>query len=799
MKKIKVAVLCGGPSLERGISLNSARSVCDHLEGEDLEVVPYYFDLKQRPFRLSRAQLYSNTPSDFDFKLQQSGGALSSSQLVKDLRKVDLVFPAMHGRFGEDGQLQAFLEKHKIPFVGGGSKACISCFDKFNSNQTLKELGFSTIPTLLVDHVLIKAKGAKNPLISIRKFFAEHNLSRAVVKPAIGGSSIGVYSVSSPEQALEKAQLLLGSGLHKRVVLEPFCEGVEFTSILLENKFGLPVCLLPVEIEADYFDNQIFDYRKKYLPTRQVSYHCPARFSDEILDRIATQAEALFKHFGLKDFARFDGWLLKDGRLLFSDFNPISGMEQNSFLFLQSARIGMTHRDVLRFVVARACARYGIDWKAQPSGGNIGTGQKKKVSVLFGGSTAERQVSLMSGTNVWLKLRGSKKYQPEPFFLDSEENVWKLPYGYALNHTVEEIFHNCEQADILEKRLLPLRKRVKERLFLTANDASIVDFIPEKFSLAEFLNQSDYVFLGLHGGIGENGTLQEMLSQRGASFNGSAAQAARACMDKAETGRILTQANIKGVKIPMKVSLATAQLTRGLSSDLDLLWDSLKHQLRGDSVIVKPQDDGCSAGVLRLYTLKDFKEYVKALLASEVRMPAGTITGQNSPIEMPTTLPKNLLFEEFIESDRVEVDGGKLRWHYKSGWVEVTVAVLGEKGKMIALSPSITVASGNVLSLEEKFQGGTGVNITPPPAEFVSPKIVSLVKKRVAAVANVLGIENYARLDTFIHVKTGELYFIEANTLPGLTPSTVLYHQALAEKKALYPRELLEKIVELSA
>jgi D-alanine-D-alanine ligase-like ATP-grasp enzyme len=339
---------------------------------------------------------------------------------------------------------------------------------------------------------------------------------------------------------------------------------------------------------------------------------------------------------------------------------------------------------------------------------------------------------------------------------------------------------------------------VKERLFLSDSDATIDNFIPQKLSLTEFLNQSDYVFLGLHGGIGENGTLQSMLKKRGAHFNGSGPDAAKTCMDKAETGRLIELAKIPGVHIPQKVSLSTAHLANALSSDITDIWNSLKEKLKGDSLIVKPQDDGCSAGVLRLFEVEDFKHYISALLAGEIRLPAFTINGQTAPIEMPTSLPKNLLFEEFIESDRVTVEAGKLRWHYKSGWVEVTVAVLGKLGELLALSPSITVAGGNVLSLEEKFQGGTGVNITPPPTEFVSAKVTALVKKRIAAVANVLGIENYARLDTFIHVKTGELYFIEANTLPGLTPSTVLYHQALAEKKPLYPRELLEKIVELS-
>ena len=111
------------------------------------------------------------------------------------------------------------------------------------------------------------------------------------------------------------------------------------------------------------------------------------------------------------------------------------------------------------------------------------------------------------------------------------------------------------------------------------------------------------------------------------------------------------------------------------------------------------------------------------------------------------------------------------------------------------MNPSMTVAIGNILTLEEKFQGGTGVNITPPPEPFVKPSAVKKAKVRMEKVAKTLGIGGYARIDAFMHVKTGELIIIEANTTPALTPSTVIYQQALAEEKPMYPRQFLEKIV----
>ncbi len=112
--KIKIGLICGGPSLERGISLNSARSAMDHLESDDTEIIPIYFNSKRKPYRISKTQLYSNTPSDFDFKLQQTATSLNEKTLVDLLKTTDMVFPVMHGPFGEDGEIQSFLEKKKM-------------------------------------------------------------------------------------------------------------------------------------------------------------------------------------------------------------------------------------------------------------------------------------------------------------------------------------------------------------------------------------------------------------------------------------------------------------------------------------------------------------------------------------------------------------------------------------------------------------------------------------------------------------------------------------------------------------
>ena len=787
-RSLRVALLCGGPSLERGISLNSARSVMDHLQSAQVEILPIYFDHHKNAYSISCSQLYSNTPSDFDFKLAQTSKPLSATGLSKLLKEADLAFPAMHGAFGEDGEIQALLEKNNVPYVGSPKEACKICFDKYRANEFIKEHGFHTLPS-----TVLKIHEPEQHQKILQSFFKKHQSQRAVVKPATGGSSIGVYSVNNVEEAQEAAHNIFKKRIDTRVVVEPFAKGIEFTVIILQNRFGLPVALFPTEIEADYTENQIFDFRKKYLATRQVTYHCPPRFSQEVTETIQIQAEQLFTLLGMRDFARFDGWLLEDGNIWFSDFNPISGMEQNSFLFLQAAQVGFSHGDLLNFIIHNAAERLNIDFPERPTEKS----DRQEISVIFGGKTAERQVSVMSGTNAWLKLRKSQKYKPQPYLLDLDnKSVWKLPYSKTLNHTVEEISENCHQAEAAEARLAPIRRLLLQRLAAKPGHLNEELFIPQKISLKKFIEQSNFVFIGLHGGIGENGTLQKMLEDAGKPFNGSGSTASAICMDKYKTGEVLQGLEKEGIHVPAKSLLNTAELLAQTPDQLKQTWKTLRQDLQSPQLIVKPKDDGCSAGIMRLNSATDFATYLDIVRRELPHIPPNTFKDQSGLIEMPQPQPKELLFEQFIKTDRISVIQNELKWQRVSGWIEITMGLLGKKGQMRALHPSLTVASGTVLSLEEKFQGGTGVNITPPPAPHVRPRATRLAMDRMEIVAKKLGLSGYARIDAFMDTQTGEIMIIEANTTPALTPSTVIFHQALAEKSPLAPTAFLEKLIE---
>ncbi len=786
-KTLQIGLICGGPSLERGISLNSARSVLDHLSSENIEIVPFYLDQKKRAYRISTSQLYSNTPSDFDFKLKDAGTLLSTRRFIRALKQTDIVFPVMHGPYGEDGGIQQFLEKNDVPFVGSSAKSCKQAFDKFEGNECIRQNGFFTLPS-----VLLKIYDGDH-MGQAREFFRKHNIKRAAVKPASGGSSIGVFSVSTPEEAVEKARIIFGKRMDTRVVIEQFAEGREFTVILLQNRFGIPVALPPTEMEIDYTEHQIFDFRKKYLPSRHVTYHSPPRFDDFAIERIQAHAEQLFALFGLRDFARFDGWILPNGEIWFSDFNIISGMEQNSFLFQQASRVGLTHSDALRYIVKSACRRYMIPFPETVIRAEI---KRKPVSVLFGGPTSERQVSLMSGTNVWLKLRNSKRYEPRPYLLDTDGvTVWKLPYHLTLNHTVEEIAENCRAYATGKDRLETYEERARLHLGFSAQKDSREFFEPEKLVLDDLLRESDFLFNALHGGKGEDGTLQIQMAQQKTLFNGPAAKASKLCMDKWATAEHIRRAHIEGVGATVGTIAATKMLLEMHEVGVKRIWSGIKRTLDAQSVVVKPRSDGCSTGVARLFSDKDLQSYVRLLHGHTPHASIGTFKNQTAIIEMPPEIPEYLIFERFVETDVLRVKNNILKHTKKSGFVEITIGVVEINGTVHSLNPSITIAEGEVLSVEEKFQGGTGVNLTPPPPSVIKPAIVQKIRERIEKLAKEIGIEGYSRIDAFAHVRTGELLIIEVNTLPGLTPSTVLYHQALAETPPILPRELLETLI----
>uniref|UniRef100_A0A2P2MLM9 D-alanineD-alanine ligase n=3 Tax=Rhizophora mucronata TaxID=61149 RepID=A0A2P2MLM9_RHIMU len=340
------------------------------------------------------------------------------------------------------------------------------------------------------------------------------------------------------------------------------------------------------------------------------------------------------------------------------------------------------------------------------------------------------------------------------------------------------------------------------------NGFDIADELPARFSLHEWIKLAKHVqatvFIAVHGGIGEDGTLQSMLEAEGVPYTGPGVAASETCMDKVATSLALSHLADRGVLIINKDVCRKEAL---LSVPTQKIWHELKSKLQCETLCVKPAKDGCSTGVARLCCEEDLAVYVKAVEECLLRIPPNSFSKAHGIIEMPSPPPELLIFEPFIETDEIVVSSKSmgenarhLVWKGQSRWVEVTVGVLGKRGSMRSLSPSVTVKeTGDILSLEEKFQGGTGINLTPPPASIVSEEALERCKQRMELIANTLQLEGFSRIDAFLNVDSGEVLVIEVNTVPGMTPSTVLIHQSLAEQPPSYPHQFFRRLLDLAS
>ncbi|MDR0223311.1 MAG: hypothetical protein LBI38_07270 [Oscillospiraceae bacterium] len=763
---LKILLLCGGKGKERDISLNSARSVYDHIKGlRAVSPTVVFLDANGRRYLIDEGYLYSNTSDDFRFLLK-SVPPMSGADFGERLSDCDFVFPLIHGVGGEDGEIQRALESSGVKFIGSPSNACLKMYNKRNASEKILDArGMRNIPKIFVSGETDNFENA------VAEFAASHG--KVCVKPVEGGSSFGVRLPDTERGAVDAAKELTEE--YGEIVVEKRCAGKEFTVIVLENR-GRPVALIPTEIEIA--DGGAFSRRRKYMPTTEVRYHCPARFSGGVIGAIRSKAEELFEFAGARDFLRIDGWVLEGGDIYFSDFNPISGMEQNSFVFQQAAEVGFTHGALLEYILRNACERHNAAYGEAKPPATV----KRAVNVLLGGTTSERQVSLLSGVNVWMKLARSEKYSPVPYILTEDgannKKVCEIPYSLALLHTTEEIVDRIDNGS----RDAGLIAEIRDRLGLPRTELKDkARWVPLERFIEDAKDGGAYVFIGLHGGFGENGGIQALLDEKGVDYNGSGAGASALCMDKYETG-------IKVTELGLPLLRACKKALGGL----DVTWERLAEEL-GEPIIAKPNGDGCSTGVVKLRGGGELSEYLKFCGKGE-DIPK-RLFGNRQIIAMPQNCEK-ILFEEYIRTDPIFARNGEVVYNRETGWVEITVGVLEKRGRFHAFNPSVSIAENDILSVEEKFQGGVGINLTPPPQNVIPDALKDRIRYFAERVAEKCEVGDYCRVDMFANNQTGEVIVIEVNTLPGLSPSTVLFQQAAKEDPPLSPLELLERIID---
>lgn len=738
---IRIGVLTGGYGVEKEVSFSSGRTICDHLDTSIYKVIPIYQINHNELYILPWYFLHRGKTSDFESRLKDEAQRIKWDDL-KSL--VDFVYIAMHGRYAEDGTLQGMLEVLGIPHLGSSIFSSAVSMDRSIQRRFLKDSGiiipkgFEVVPSQQYDIEFVLSK------------IKDHGLSfPLIVKPAGEGSSLGITLV-------ENEGGLLGA-LHKAVncdfnirqpaIIEEKVEGMEFTAIFLQKKLAqIDICskgsnlssllqhsnsinddshewlALPLTEVIIEKNTKFYDYEQKYMPGR-ASKITPARCNINDEHKIKDVCLKVIKLLGLNTFTMIDGFLTINGEVIIIDINPLPGMTPTSFVFHQAAEIGMSHTQLINYLIEFELERYksnkhlfSLSNVNLKNSDDISMNTKIKIAVFLGGDSNEKEISLDSGRNVCYKL-SPKKYDIIPILVDDKMRLFKLSQRHLIQNSTYDI-----------KMLLNSDSEIK-----WSDLPSLVDF----------------VFLALHGGKGENGTIQGALDMLKIPYNGSGVFASSLCMDKYKTNDFLIR---NGFEVPISKLIKKSDWNIDKESALKIINEF------SFPLIVKPHNDGCSFYVKKIENMGELIKSIDEFFALNTEV---------------------IMVEEFIKG------------------IELTCGVIGND-KAQALPPSMPIINNNILSIEEKFLPGAGENQTPAPLPEETLKLVMNTMERVY---EAVGCKGYARIDCFYQpaelspTNQDRVIILEINTLPGLTPATCIFHQAA--EIDLKPMNFIDKIVQM--
>ena len=540
-----------------------------------------------------------------------------------------------------------------------------------------------------------------------------------MVKPQNEGSSIGVSIVWNEKDLVAAVQsaCMIHPEYPQAVLIEERLSGMEFSCVtLVDYKNNTLLPLVPTEIVPDA-GTDLFDYKQKYMPGRAMKF-TPPRCSPETIAAIQDTCMRIMRILDIQTISRIDGFVTQDGTVVIVDPNTFSGMAPSSFVFREAAELNISHTALINHLIETDIHRYNITETLTKQEQQQNSMKKKlRVGVLLGGASHEREISLESGRNITYKL-SPESYDITPLFVSRDNTLYTLTQSQLVRNSTAEIAASLKPEQQIRWQSLP--------------------------------EQFDFIFNGLHGGAGENGSVQGMLELLDLPYNGSSVFASALCMDKYKTAEFL---RASGFSVPNHYLIHKKAWIANQAHELE----QIKH-IGAGPYIVKPSDDGCSVMVSSARTQSEIIQHVNAIVDSG---------------------KQTVLIEEYLTG------------------MELTVGVLGNESPR-ALPPSQAIAQAGVLSIEEKFLPGAGENQTPAPLPSAT---LQLVQKTMEDVFKAVGCRGYARIDCFYqtaqHSPTGHerVVILEINTLPGLTPATCIFHQAA--EIGLRPMDFIDQIVEL--
>ena len=345
-KKTRVAVLLGGKSNEHSISVASAGGVMGAMDLSKFELIPIGITKKGEfvPFNKDPKSLaLSEGLQEVKFEGETISFSLDGSKEIfltnkkgerSSLGIIDVVFPVLHGPFGEDGTIQGFLELAGIPYVGNGVLASAVAMDKQFSKTLFVAAG---IPT--PDFRVVTAKQMVNDPESALEGLKKLKLP-VFVKPARAGSSVGITKVKT----FDDLPMAVADALEHddKVIVEVGVAAREIECAVLQGRLDEPE-RVSVAGEIVVQGREFYDFEAKYVDSDSAKLTCPAKLSEQELAQMQALAVKAFRALGCEGLARVDMFLTKDGFLL-NEINTMPGFTSISMFprCFQESGIGFT-------------------------------------------------------------------------------------------------------------------------------------------------------------------------------------------------------------------------------------------------------------------------------------------------------------------------------------------------------------------------------------------------------------------------------------------------------------------------
>jgi D-alanine-D-alanine ligase len=318
----KLLILCGGRTGEHEVSLQSAKNIIEAVDKDKYEVVVVGINKEGKWILFNNKDFLENPDDPKKIKLKNTGkGVVLADRKLINLEngeveaEVDVVFPVLHGTFGEDGTMQGLLKINNLPFVGSSVLGSSIAMDKEIAKRLLRDSNIE------ITKFLILEKYEKNK-INFNK--AKEKLGLPIfIKPANGGSSIGNSIVENKEEfnlGIEEA-----FKYDNKILLEEKMFGRELECSVLGNENPIAGAVGEILPQKDFYS-----YEAKYIDSEGAKLEAPAKLEEEIIKRIQDLAIKTFKTLACEGMARVDFFLTKDKKLVVNEVNTIPGFTKIS-------------------------------------------------------------------------------------------------------------------------------------------------------------------------------------------------------------------------------------------------------------------------------------------------------------------------------------------------------------------------------------------------------------------------------------------------------------------------------------